>query len=142
MSPRFLADENIDSDLVLGLRRRVDDIDIVRVQDVGLRTVGDPEILQWAADEERILISHDLRTIPMFAGECLAAGMLMPGVILLRSSMSIAQAIDEIAAIAVASDAEEWNSQIAYLPLRGVCRRAERSVKACRFDLYEWTPAS
>jgi len=41
-----------------------------------------------------------------------------PGVIPLRSSLSIAQAIDEIAAIAVASDAEEWNNQIAYLPFR------------------------
>jgi hypothetical protein len=51
VSPRFLADENIGSDLVLGLRRRVDDIDVRRVQDVGLQTVGDPEILQWAADE-------------------------------------------------------------------------------------------
>ncbi|MBN9610182.1 MAG: DUF5615 family PIN-like protein [Actinobacteria bacterium] len=118
MSPRFLADENIDSDLVLGLRRRVDDIDVLRVQDVGLRTVSDPEILQWRADEGRILISHDLKTIPRFAGERLAAGLPMPGVIPLRSSLSIAQAIDEIAAIAVASDAEEWNNQIAYLPFR------------------------
>lgn len=118
MTPRFLADENIDPDLVLGLRRRVDDIDILRVQDVGLRTVGDPEILQWAADEGRILISHDLKTIPGFAGERLIAGLPMPGVILLRSSLSIAQAIDEIAAIAGASDAEEWINQIAYLPLR------------------------
>ena len=118
MSPRFLADENIDSDFVLGLRRRVDDIDILRVQDVGLRTLGDPEILQWAANEGRILISHDLKTIPGFAGERLTAGLPMPGVILLPSSLSIAQAIDEIAAIAVASNAEEWNNQIAYLPLR------------------------
>ena len=118
MSLRFLTDENIDSDLVLGLRRRVDDIDILRVQDVGLRTVGDPEILQWAADEGRILISHVLKTIPGFAGERLTAGLPMPGVILLRSSPSIAQAIDEIAVMAVASDAEEWNDQIAYLPLR------------------------
>lgn len=118
MSPRFLADENIDSSLVLGLRRCVDDIDILRVQDVGLRTVGDPEILQWAADEGRILISHDLKTIPRFAGERLTAGLPMPGVILLRPSLSIAQAIDEVAAIAVASDAAEWNGQIAYLPLR------------------------
>jgi predicted nuclease of predicted toxin-antitoxin system len=118
VSPRFLTDENIDSDLILALRRRVDDIDILRVQDVGLRTVGDPEILQWAADEGRILISHDLKTIPRFAGERLTAGLPMPGVILLRSSLSIAQAIHEIAAIAVASDAEEWNNQIAYLPLR------------------------
>jgi predicted nuclease of predicted toxin-antitoxin system len=118
VSPRFLSDENIDSDLILGLRRRVDEIDILRVQDVGLRTVGDPEILQWAAEEGRILISHDLKTIPRFAGDRLTAGLPMPGVILLRSSLSIAQAIDEIAAIAVASDAEEWNNQIAYLPLR------------------------
>jgi predicted nuclease of predicted toxin-antitoxin system len=118
VSPRFLADENIDPDLVLGLRRRVDDIDVLRVQDVGLRTVGDPEILQWAADQGRILISHDLKTIPGFAGERLVAGLPMPGVILLRSSLSIAQGIDEIASIAGASDAGEWNNQIAYLPLR------------------------
>jgi hypothetical protein len=42
VSPRFLADENIDADLVLGLQRRVEGIDIVRVQDVGLRTMDDP----------------------------------------------------------------------------------------------------
>lgn len=59
-----------------------------------------------------------LKTIPGFAGERLVAGLSMPGVILLRSSLSIAQATDEIAAIAVASDAEEWNNQVAYLPLR------------------------
>lgn len=118
MTPRFLADENIDPDLVLGLRRRVDDIDIVSVQDVGLRTVGDPEILQWSADEGRILVSHDLKTIPGIAGDRLNAELPMPGVILLRSTLVIAQAIDELAAIAGATDAEEWNNQIAYLPLR------------------------
>lgn len=59
MNPRFLADENIDPDLVLGLKRRVDGIDIVRVQEVGLRTRDDPTILQWAADEGRLLISTD-----------------------------------------------------------------------------------
>lgn len=67
MTPRFLADENIDLALVLGLQRRVDDIDIVRVQDVGLRTADDPEILRWAADEGRILISQDIRTMPGIA---------------------------------------------------------------------------
>lgn len=95
-----------------------DDIDIVQVQEVGLRTCGDEEILQWAADEGRILISHDLKTMPVFAGERLVAGMSMPGVILLRSIVPIAQAIVELAAIAGASEAEEWFGQIAYLPLR------------------------
>jgi hypothetical protein len=41
----------------------------------------------------------------------------MPGVILLRSTLSFARAIDELAALAVASNAEEWTNQIAYLPL-------------------------
>lgn len=118
MNPRFLADENIDTDLVLGLRRRVDDIDVLRVQEVGLRTVGDHEILHWAADKGRILISHDLKTIPGFAVERLLAGLPMPGVILLPPSLSIAQAMEELAAIAGATDADEWNNQIAYLPLR------------------------
>jgi hypothetical protein len=44
--------------------------------------------------------------------------MRMPGVILLRPTMPIAQAIDQLAAVAGASDAAEWDSQIAYLPLR------------------------
>lgn len=118
MTPRFLADENIDPDLVLGLRRRADDIDILRVQDVGLRTLGDPEILQWAAHEHRILVSHDMKTLPGFAADRIAAALPMPGLILLRSNLNIAQAIEELTAIAGASDAEEWNNQIAYLPLR------------------------
>jgi predicted nuclease of predicted toxin-antitoxin system len=69
VSPRFLADENIDPDLVLGLQRRADGIDIVRVQEVGLRTLDDPTILQWAADDDRVLITRDIKTIPGFAGE-------------------------------------------------------------------------
>ncbi|MGL5809177.1 MAG: DUF5615 family PIN-like protein [Nocardioides sp.] len=118
MTPRFLADENIDPDLVLGLRRRVESVDIVRMQDVGLRTMDDPEILQWAAHEGRILISHDIKTMPGFAGERMAAGLPMHGVILLHSTLPLAHALDELAAVAGASDAEEWNNQIAYLPLR------------------------
>ena len=39
MSPRFLADENVEPDLVLGLKRRVEGIDIVRVQGRDIKTV-------------------------------------------------------------------------------------------------------
>lgn len=118
MTPRFLADENIDPDLVLGLRRKTDGIDIVRVQEVGLRTYGDAAILQWSANEGRILVTHDLRTIPGFAGERMREGLPMPGVILVRVTLSIAAAIDELAVIAGATDADEWVNRIAYLPLR------------------------
>lgn len=118
MTVRFLADENIDPDVVLGLQRRVDGVDIVRVQEVGLRTLDDPTILEWAAKEGRMLVSHDLRTIPGFAHDRIAARLPMPGVFLLRSTLPIADAIDELAIIAVASKADEWHNRVVYLPLR------------------------
>ena len=90
MKVRFLADENVDVDVVLGLKRRVDDVDIVRVQDVGLRTQDDPAILQWAADEGRVLVSHDLRTVPDFAFERVLAGLGMPGVFLAAKALPMA----------------------------------------------------
>lgn len=118
MSPRFLADENIDPALVLGLKRRVDGIDIVRVQEVGLRTLDDPTILQWTADEGRVLISKDVKTLPTFAHERIAAGLAMPGVLVLHSTVSMTAAIDDLALIAGATDADEWADRVVYLPLR------------------------
>lgn len=42
----------------------------------------------------------------------------MPGVILLRATLPIAIAIDELAVIAGASEASEWADRVVYLPLR------------------------
>ncbi len=39
------------------------DLDIKRVQDTGLAGVDDPNVLSWAADEGRIIVTHDRRTI-------------------------------------------------------------------------------
>jgi predicted nuclease of predicted toxin-antitoxin system len=56
------ADENFNGDIVRALLWRQPDLDIVRVQDVGLAGVGDPEILAWAAANDRIILTHDRAT--------------------------------------------------------------------------------
>ena len=45
---RLLADEDFNGAIVRGLVRR--NVDIVRVQDVGLRAEPDLRILEWAAE--------------------------------------------------------------------------------------------
>lgn len=60
---KFLADENFDNTIVRGVFRRKPSVDIVRVQDVGLSGEEDPTILAWAAQEDRILLTHDVATI-------------------------------------------------------------------------------
>jgi predicted nuclease of predicted toxin-antitoxin system len=64
---RWLADENLNKDIVRGLLRRKPDLDIVRVQDVGLSGVDDASLLAWAAAQDRMLITHDVSTMTAYA---------------------------------------------------------------------------
>jgi len=78
---RLLADENFDNTIVRGLLRRRPSIDIVRVQDVSLSGMDEPTVLAWAAEEHRILLTHDVATITRFAYDRVVQGLPMPGVI-------------------------------------------------------------
>lgn len=57
-------------------------LDIVRVQDVGLSGKSDPEVLKWAVAENRILITHDVHTIPPLALEWVNENSPIPGIFL------------------------------------------------------------
>ena len=78
---RLVADENFDNTIVRGLLRRRPSIDIVRVQNVSLSGMDDPTVLAWAAEEHRILLTHDVATITRFAYDRVVQGLPMPGVI-------------------------------------------------------------
>ncbi|MDB9313574.1 DUF5615 family PIN-like protein [Spirulina sp. CS-785/01] len=78
---KLFADENLDNTIIRGLLRQYPNVDIVRVQDIGLSGEDDPTILAWAAQEERVLLTHDVATITGFAYERLTNNLSMPGVI-------------------------------------------------------------
>ena len=113
----FLADENFDGDIVRGLVRRRPELDIVRVQDIGLRGVEDPPLLERAAQLGRVLLTHDVSTITKFAYERVAAGLPMPGILEVRRSLAIGQAIDEILLVVDLSLEGELEGQVRYIPL-------------------------
>ena len=77
---RLLADENFNGDVVRGLLLRQPDLDLVRVQDVGLAGADDTEFLAWAAENNRIVLTHDRATMSDYAYERVAAGEGMAGV--------------------------------------------------------------
>jgi predicted nuclease of predicted toxin-antitoxin system len=68
----LLADENLDANIVRGILRRLDGVDIVRVQDVDLTGADDPAVLAWAAEHGRVLVTHDVETVTRFAFERVA----------------------------------------------------------------------
>jgi hypothetical protein len=114
---RLAADENFDADIVRGLRRRFPNIDVVRVQDAGLSGADDPAVLEWAAREGRIVMTHDISTLVSFAFERVASGRPMPGVFAARSSGPIGSTIEDLVLLAECSVHEEWDGQVRFLPL-------------------------
>ena len=52
MTVRFLADEDLDSDIINGLRSREPTIDILDVKNAGLRRTPDTVLLDLAAQQE------------------------------------------------------------------------------------------
>ncbi len=114
---RFAADENFNGDIVRGLLRRIPTLDIVRVQDVGLSGADDPSVLQWAADQRRIVVTHDISTLAKHASDRVVAGQPMPGVFEVRSVAPIGQAIDDLILLDECSIEGEWEGQVRFLPL-------------------------
>lgn len=57
---RFAADENFNNNIVRGILRRKPKLDIVRVQDAGLYSADDPTVLEWAAKDDRVLLTQCL----------------------------------------------------------------------------------
>ena len=59
---------------------------------IGLSAAADPAILERAAFEGRVLLTHDRQTIPGFAYARVDAGEPMPGVFLVSKKLPIGQA--------------------------------------------------
>jgi hypothetical protein len=113
---RFLADEDLDNDILRGLKRRVPDAVISRVQDL-FPGKPDPEVLAWCADDGSVLVSHDVQTMRKHAYARIDAELRMPGLILIPRSTPIHIAIDDLALIAEASLESDWEGKVSFLPL-------------------------
>jgi hypothetical protein len=114
---RLVTDEDLNGDIVRGVRRRQPGLDLIRMQEVGLRTVNDETLLEWAAANGRIVISNDRNWLVGLAYQRVVAGLPMPGVFALRPEVTVGEAIDAIFLIANCSTPEEWKDRVVFLPL-------------------------
>jgi len=112
------ADENFNNDILRGLLRRKPDLDVIRIQDAGLSGADDRAVLEWAAREHRVLLTHDVSTITLYANDRIREGKRMAGVFEVSRSVPIKVAIEDVLLLAECSNEAEWEGQIRYLPLR------------------------
>ena len=115
---RWLADENFDNDILRALFRRKPDFDVLRAQDVGLTSLDDEALLAWAAEHDRVLLTHDVSTITAHAYRRVMRGEAMPGVFEVGCGAWMRETLDDILLLTECSSPGEWEGQVRYLPLR------------------------
>lgn len=117
---RFLADQDFREAIVIGLQRRRPEINIRLVKEIGLLHRPDPEILEYAREQGRMLLTHDKRTMPKHLDDLLLTlppGDHHPGGFLVPQRMATGRAIEELLLIWEASEPEEWQDRFTFLPL-------------------------
>lgn len=116
MSVRFQADVDLNHLIVKAILRREPSIDFQTAQVARLVGVPDPEVLALAARIERVLVTHDRKTMPKHFAEFIVHTP-SSGVIVIPQKLPIRAAVDDLLLIWTASDAEEWLNRIQVLPL-------------------------
>lgn len=116
MKVRFQADADFNEEIVSGLLRQNPDLDFQTAEEAELSGVPDPEVLARAADDNRVLVTHDRRTMPHHFADFIRRRE-SPGVIIISQRVSVRRAIDELALVWEASESAEWSNLIVELPL-------------------------
>ena len=116
MSLRLQADADLRYSIVKAVRQREPNIDFASAMDSRLEGIDDAEILERAAQQERILVSHDRRTMLAHFRARLKTGKSSPGLFVVSQGVSLQAVVNSIVLVWAASEPLEWRDQVHHLP--------------------------
>ena len=114
---RLLIDQDLDHVILRALLLRVQNLDVITAHQAGLSNASDPELLAWAAEQERVVITHDRRTMPYHATSRIARAEKIAGIIIVSRQLPVSQVINDLEIIVSCSDMVEWENIVKHLPL-------------------------
>ena len=116
MKVRFQADADFNEIITRAVLRREAAIDFQSAMAASLPGRPDPEVLAIAAAAERVLITHDRKTMPIHFAEFITS-QRSAGLLIVPQRLAIARAVEDLVLIWSATEAEEWVNRIYSLPL-------------------------
>jgi predicted nuclease of predicted toxin-antitoxin system len=112
---RFQADADLKQAIVTGVVRQQPTIDFQSAHAADLEGKSDQEVLTIAAQSNRILVTHDRKTMPAEFGKFIVT-QTSSGVLILSQKLPMIDAIETLILIWEASTLEEWVNQIMSVP--------------------------
>ena len=118
MRIKFQADNDLNARIIEAVRRLNHTIDFQTAVHVGFHTgTIDPEVLRLAAEDNRVLVSHDLRTLPWHFASVIET-QNSPGVIIVSQSLPVGDAANWLHLIWEAARPEEYVNRIELITTR------------------------
>jgi len=114
---RIFVDQDFDHDILRGLRLHLPGLDAVTALQAGLDRKSDPEILAWAAGQNRAVVTHDRNTMAARAYDRVRKAEPMAGVFVVPRDLPVGKAISELEVLIACSLEGEWSQLVVFLPL-------------------------
>ena len=96
--------------------RRLPRLDAVTAFGIGMRAATDRQLLEWAAQEGRIIVTHDRKTMPAHAAGLMSDGKNIAGLFVVLRSLPLHQVIEDLELMITCSEMDELVNVIRYLP--------------------------
>jgi hypothetical protein len=116
MMLRLLTDQDLDHDILRGLIRRIPQLDVVTAFEIGMSAATDPQLLTWAAQEGRIIITHDRKTMPTHVADLIVKGENIAGIFVVPRRLPLHRVLEDLELMITCSEPAEWVNVIRYLP--------------------------
>jgi Domain of unknown function (DUF5615) len=114
---RLAADHDFNAKILAGLAARVERLDLLSLRTVGLERASDPEVLEWTDRQGRVLLTHDVNTMPGHAYTRIRSGRSIPGVVIVPQDLPVGRAVTELEVLVEVLRPEELRDRVVYLPL-------------------------
>ncbi|PYV12090.1 MAG: hypothetical protein DMG23_02270 [Acidobacteria bacterium] len=116
MKIRFQADADFNENIVAGVLRREPQVDFRTALQGGLRGLDDMQALALAAQDGRVLVSHDRKTMPVRFAEFVRSNT-SPGLFIVSQKTDLLSAIEGLLLVWAATEPEEWVNKICTIPI-------------------------
>ncbi len=95
MTIRFIADADLNQKIIDGLKHREPSISFLKASEGGTLYHPDPAVIRIAAESGRVLVSHDLETMPRHFWKFMKSND-SPGLILIPQKLRIGRAVEAL----------------------------------------------
>jgi Domain of unknown function (DUF5615) len=109
----YLDEDSMNRSLLMALRQR--EIDVTTVSEVKREGFSDEEQLLWAAQNNRVICTYNIRDFSKLHKQCLAANQSHAGIVLMHQDFSIGERLYGLSVLGASFTAEDIINQMIFL---------------------------